>query len=406
MSRWLFLELWDDGWGAVLDTIAVVSMISVMACVAWVELQRKKRSLTSGPLVVVVLTSVVFVCSWLFVVERERGRYLQLLLRPDLIAPSQHARQVAVSLSVLVDASAIAAVSLLGMGVSGLWIVWRGRRLGGGSSAFACGFAGAVVVSFGILVRTSRLVMRFHHGGESLDASESLLLWIRIYEGAGQALETARVAVVLLVFLGSIFAVVLHWRSPVTPSRRDWRYVAALLVLSTLVFAFTRRHRKDFLRPTENWLEVRVPCSGDARALPPLIGAPLRSEAPIVMFREGQVSVDGIAVEDVTELNEILRAKQELWMLLRPGVPFPHRALIVAAPSATPTAAVLRWVDALDGTPALAALVVEQPMVWKSSVFGNLQAPARCVAVSVNPRQNDKRRPWGEVVMAQQERRD
>lgn len=192
--RWVLLELRGTTPGNVLIAAVVGSLGLSALGPLWAEKQRLSGSTNLRPLSSSLGALFGLLLAWAVALQFGRRLYLRALFDARDLDPSSRARDVAESMVIMVDASAVASVALLALSTSSLLILLRSDSIGPWSPVIASCLAAAATWSLGILVRTGSLFTPFVGcvGGESIDPSEKGRVLLQSYQRAQSALEAGR----------------------------------------------------------------------------------------------------------------------------------------------------------------------------------------------------------------------
>ena len=158
-------------------------------------------------------------------------------------------------------------------------------------------------------------------------------------------------------------------------SRLKILYASTSLMLGVIAYFGTRAHAFDAYHLLPQIIGCDYKIDPKLRPLLP-VGPPQEcSEVPLVQFLTDQVTVDGTAIRDPLELENILQSKFNLWHEINPGYSDAFITVGIVAADGRDIAPMLPWLEAVkrSGFKLVGALYTIAPKtVTATATLGNL----------------------------------
>jgi hypothetical protein len=263
----------------------------------------------------------------------------------------------------------IGALTLLALAMValGLTLSWRTEAMRGQQSPAASRLTTIALllpicpVAAGVLLYGLRMNGGFMAVAATAPSMKTVEL-LQSIDGAQSILEPARVALLLLVALGSIATVVSWGRGALRPVSSVHLAASALLFLAGLfAFTATRGHAAD-RRPLP--ILPHATDASYASKVPSMSPCPPTESAPTLEFASDFVRLDWSHVNP-DDFQAHFETARNNYRLLHDGRPMPF--LILVADRATPTARIVPYLQKVpDGTAVLVASATSHPVLSKT----------------------------------------
>jgi hypothetical protein len=320
-------ELWTAGLaGVVVSCLPILALLSlVLVPLAW---QKAGRVVPAPVVAQLSMLGAALLCAGLLV-RRERIGFVRAALHLDAEDPTTKARWLASYLSNELNAELMAGVALvIAVPILGsiLGARWARRATSGPAAIAATASFAAPLCMLGACLVVH--VLSLSWGGCGMSQSDRYEMMM----GSYGVLAQGRWVIFGAAAVGTIALLIAGLGVGRTGGLRSTIAGAALLALGAAAWFATRGHAYDAEHPLQfvqnTWPEGsldRVATTHASQCTP-------ASDGVLVLLDERGFSLDGMVEPGPYELEDNLRKKRELWLLLNPGRTFPGIVLFSAPP--------------------------------------------------------------------------
>jgi hypothetical protein len=310
---------------------------------------------------------------------------LLTLLTPEDVSstldPSQRARLIAEAFSRTTNTRVLVGIVVgLAMAVLALSILRDQPIKSHARLVLVC--VGAVfLTSIGTIERERRLLAGLSYGHS--EHYDKVVAIMGAVNNANQAFTLTKYVLVGITILGAAwlsFLAIRDIKRGLKASRLGILSATTSLISGVGAYAGTRGHAHDayHLLPQIAGCDYKI--DGKLRPLLPVGPTQECNEVPLVQFLVDQVTVDGTAIRDPPELENILRLKHNLWHEINPGHKSASLTVGIVAADGRDIAPMLPWLEAVNrsGFKRVGALYTIAPKtVTATATLGKL-ARERC----------------------------